>query len=508
MESKKETTLDIREIVSVARRRKWLLIVPMILVTVLALAGSFLMEKRYESSTMVLIDQTKFLSRELQALVPGQGEGEGWVAETQRQDRLNAIRNEITSSADLSRLIDELSLGTDPKVQRKAQQLNAERPDVSVQELVYRILIEDLRKDIRVDFNGQSIIQITAESSSPQKAMNIATKLAEIFKDEQFKRDLKGVRGAMNFSDEQLSIYKKNLDEAEQKRADFASTYLRDQLDEAVASDTNLRAINADIDNIKILIDDNIREQTRLRTELSNYKASQLELTFGKEYDRIRDEIYSETQRLAEYMSRYKWSDPKVLNANLSINDHARELENIVAQKVKEQFSSASADDISNLTRYFAFQTRELVLRKKMSDFQVSLSTLRNRVSRQPQYEVQMRNLENDARSAREVYEAFKSQLTGSEISQSLVRDESESKYRIIEPAAVPLTPVKPNRLKITGLGFVLGMVIGGAALFIMELMDRSFRRVEEVEDYLGVPVLAAIPKIDSLKKFGKKIHA
>lgn len=507
MNSKKEAILDIRDIGAIARRRKWLLIIPIVLVTFLAFTGSFLMEKRFESSTMVLIDQTKYLSRELQALVPGQTDAEGWVAETQRQDRLIAIRNEITSTAYLSRLIDELSLAQDPKIQRQAQQLNGQRPDVTVQELAYRILIEDLRKNIRVDFNGQSIIQITVESSSPQKAVNIATKLAEIFKDEQFKRDLKGVRGAMNFSDEQLSIYKKNLDDAEKKRADFTSTYLRDQLDEAVASDTNLRAINADIDNLKIQIEDNVREQTRLRTELISFKAAQLELSFGNEYNRISDQIFTETQRLAEFMSRYKWSDPKVLNAHLSINDHVRDLENIVTQKVKDQFSSATADELSNLTRYFTFQAREMVLRKKLNDFQVSLSTLRDRISRQPQYEVQMRNLDNDVKSAREVYEAFKNQLTGSEISQSLVRDESESKYRIIEPAAVPLTPVKPNRLKITGLGLVLGIVIGGAALFLMELLDRSFRRVEEVEEYLGVPVLAAIPKIDSLKKFSKKIH-
>jgi uncharacterized protein involved in exopolysaccharide biosynthesis len=111
-----------------------------------------------------------------------------------------------------------------------------------------------------------------------------------------------------------------------------------------------------------------------------------------------------------------------------------------------------------------------------------------------------MRNLENDVISARQIYEKFKDQLTGSEISQSLMRGEAESKYRIMEPASIPLEPVKPNRLKITILGAMLGLVIGGVAALLAELLDNSFRKIEDVEEFLRVPVLATIPSISSIK--------
>ena len=497
-ETRKETTLDIKDVLTIVRRRKWLIILPLLLVTVIAFGGSFLLEDRYQSSTMVVIDQTKFLSKQLQALIPGQEEN--LYADRQRKNLLIAIYNEIISSSYLSRMIDELNLAQDPEAVRKAQKLHRKRADIPLRDLTYRVLIDRLRKDIAVDFNGENIIQITAESSDPSQAMKIATKLAEIFKDERLKREMSGVRGALSFSDEQISIYRKNLDEAEQKKADFATEYLHNQLDESVTADTNIRAIMADIDNLKLLIDDNINDQSVVRTRLADYRKTQLTLRTDGDYDRLKMDVFAETNRLADFMSKYTWSDPKVINANLKINNLLQEWEDLIRQLVDRQFSDAEGSQRTDLRQFFILQARELMLRQKLNDFEVSLSTLRNRIARQPQFEITMRNLENEVTSARVIYEKFKDQLTGSEISQSLMRGEAESKYRIMEPASVPMVPVKPNRVKITILGLLLGIVIGGVAALLAELLDNSFRKVEEVEEYLKAPVLATIPDISSIR--------
>jgi len=497
-ERKQDTTIEIKDVLAIVRRRRWLIILPFVAVALVTLGGSFLLERRYQSSTMVVIDQTQFLSKQLQAIVPGQDDAR--QSDQQLKNFLIAIQNEIISSGYLSRLIDELRLSDDPGVIRRAQKLNARRPDVAVAALVYRILIEDLRKNIQVDFNGENIIQITAESSDPSLAMKIATKLAEIFKEERLKRELTGVRGALNFSDEQLAIYKKDLDEAEQKKAAFSTEYLRNQLDESVAADTNIRAIMADIDNIKLQIDDNIKQQAEVRTSLASYTRDQLIVKTDTDYDRLKLGIFSETERLVDFMFKYTWSDPKVINANLKISRDLQSMEKLVGDEIGRQFADATPQDRRRLTEFFVLQTRELIFRQKLNSFEVSLSTLRNRIARAPQYEIQLRNLENEVSSARQIHEKFQAQLTGSEISQSLMRGESESKYRIMEPASVPLEPVKPNHLKISILGAILGMVIGGAAAVLAELLDNSFKRIEDVEESLLAPVLATIPLISSIK--------
>ena len=497
-DSTKVTTLEIKDILAVVRRRKWLIVLPVVLVAVIAFGGSYLLEKRYQSSTMVVIDQTKFLTKQLQALVPGQEEDR--YSDAQRKSRLIAIHNEIISSSYLSRLIGELNLAVDPETIRKAQKLGGKRPDVPVRDLVYYILIQELRDNIKVDFNGENIIEITAEASDPLESMKIATKLAEIFKEERLKQDMTSVRGALDFSDEQLAVYRRNLDEAERRKADFVTSYLQNQLDESVTADTNIRTIMADVDNIKGLIDDNIKRQAELRTRLGQYKKAELELKMPKRYDDLTESVFTETERLADLMSKYTWSDPKVINASLRISSLIREMESLVEQQVDAQFSSAPAADKTALKEFFILQSREMVFRQKLNDFEVALSTLRSRIAQLPQYEIQLRNLDNEVSSARVIYEKFKDQLTGSEISQSLMRGEAESKYRIMEPASMPMEPVKPNHTKITILGVILGIIIGGVAALLAELLDNSFRKVEDVEAYLHMSVLATIPTIPSIK--------
>lgn len=63
------------------------------------------------------------------------------------------------------------------------------------------------------------------------------------------------------------------------------------------------------------------------------------------------------------------------------------------------------------------------------------------------------------------------------------------------QEANAPSFPFSPNRPLNLILGAVLGLVFGLALAFLLEFMDTSVKSIEDVERYLGVPVLAVIPK-------------
>jgi capsular exopolysaccharide synthesis family protein len=65
---------------------------------------------------------------------------------------------------------------------------------------------------------------------------------------------------------------------------------------------------------------------------------------------------------------------------------------------------------------------------------------------------------------------------------------------QVVEHAAVPRVPVKPRKKLILAGSLAAGVLLGLAATLVLWTLDSSFRTVDEIEEQLGVPVLAAVP--------------
>jgi capsular polysaccharide biosynthesis protein len=72
--------------------------------------------------------------------------------------------------------------------------------------------------------------------------------------------------------------------------------------------------------------------------------------------------------------------------------------------------------------------------------------------------------------------------------------------YVIAIPIDTPVISQKSPRPKITGAaGAILGLLVGGVIVFVLEYLESSVvRRSEELERMINAPVLASIPNIDS----------
>src|ERR671935_164806 len=86
---------------------------------------------------------------------------------------------------------------------------------------------------------------------------------------------------------------------------------------------------------------------------------------------------------------------------------------------------------------------------------------------------------------------------------QALVakRDQLDQMIALLTRNAVPVqtpdhaTQVQPRPVRNGILGLVLGIVLGVALAFLREALDTRVRSAEEIEDRLGVPLLARIPE-------------
>ncbi len=103
-----------------------------------------------------------------------------------------------------------------------------------------------------------------------------------------------------------------------------------------------------------------------------------------------------------------------------------------------------------------------------------------------------------DVRVNEQIYNMLLQRLETAKITQSLQLSKEGTKYTILDPPRVPLQPFQPNRVLVAVIGVVLGVALGIGLVFLLEFLDKSFIDVEEAKDFLGVPLLGAISKIET----------
>ncbi|HEU4963697.1 MAG TPA: Wzz/FepE/Etk N-terminal domain-containing protein [Bacilli bacterium] len=77
----------------------------------------------------------------------------------------------------------------------------------------------------------------------------------------------------------------------------------------------------------------------------------------------------------------------------------------------------------------------------------------------------------------------------------------------ILDEAKLPEhpAPVRPKPYLNMAIAFVLGLMAGVGLAFLLEFLDNTVKREEEIEELLGLPVLGVIALMDTDEKKGKK---
>ncbi len=101
--------------------------------------------------------------------------------------------------------------------------------------------------------------------------------------------------------------------------------------------------------------------------------------------------------------------------------------------------------------------------------------------------------LEQEAAANQDQYQVLIKKLKDLNISDSGL----ESGIEIIERAERPGAPIAPRRGRSLVLSGLLGFFLGLGAIFLIEYFDATLQTPDEVKNYLGLSVLATIPRME-----------
>lgn len=65
---------------------------------------------------------------------------------------------------------------------------------------------------------------------------------------------------------------------------------------------------------------------------------------------------------------------------------------------------------------------------------------------------------------------------------------------KVAEPAHVPIEPVAPRRMMSLLMGFVFSTAMALGCAFAIDRVDHSLKTPDDVEQHLGLPLLASVP--------------
>jgi succinoglycan biosynthesis transport protein ExoP len=77
---------------------------------------------------------------------------------------------------------------------------------------------------------------------------------------------------------------------------------------------------------------------------------------------------------------------------------------------------------------------------------------------------------------------------------------------QVVEPAALPTSPVSPNHVVNAGFGLVVGLAAGIGIAFLRERLSDRIRSPEEAEAYLEGPILGVVPRVPTWRRRKKPL--
>lgn len=322
------------------------------------------------------------------------------------------------------------------------------------------------------------LAKISFESKDPALAAKVANTLADVFIENDLEARYKMTKQASSWLQERLTSLKTKLDESERTLQVFrekegiidvkasAQSGAGKQMDEVMGRLVETRMKRAEAENAYSQI-----KSAGKGVDLSSLPAVIRNPVVG---DAKKQESEAE-RRLAELAQRYGVEHPKYLQAEgdlKSARDNVRRQVDTVVASVTREFEAARGT--------------ERALESVMASARGAVQNINRK-------EFELNVLDREVESNRQMYDMFMKRAKETNVSGDL----QSAVARVVDPATVPKGAVKPQKLQIIMIAFVLGLFVAVLSSLLLDRLDNTLKTTEDVESKLKQPLLTALPLLE-----------
>ena len=487
-------------------RGKWIIILSFLVVVAATAYYSFTTPPTYEAKCMVMVDQTGGMTQSLFDISPFGGKQVTMMNNQVQILKSRRLAREVVSNLLRDGFRDSLKLFYVEK--KDAEPIN-----------YFRLGVKRLQGGLTVDpIRDTDIIKINLKAGSAYEAAFLANRVATTFQelDRQFSRG--EISQVVSFLDDQLKKKEQDLRNSEEAlRAYQQSSGVFALPDETKELVTQLVDFESQLATAKTDLEANKRRLEFLKTQLGQMRAdveNGLKNISTPLISQLKQKI-AESEATLTALEIQKSKSPVQYD---QINELKRSIQVMKKQlnaEIKKLFASKTPirDSLEPywdvVQKVVDLQTENLALKAQVSELGKIVKKYTDKMDTLPDKSLKLARLERAKTLNENIYLMMKQKYEESRVTEA----GQIGKIRIIDQAMPPEFPVSPKKKMNLLLGILIGLGLGIGVVFFMEYIDNSIKTIEDVEQ-LGLPLLAAIPKIEpeneneSIFSFpGKKKH-
>ncbi|MHB8835196.1 MAG: XrtA system polysaccharide chain length determinant [Candidatus Methylomirabilia bacterium] len=455
--------------------RAWWLAGIQIVATAAGITALKVIPKQYESTTTIRMEKSQLIN----PLIRGLG------VSSEMGDRLRGIREEVLSRDYFDKIISRLALEPQNTTPLKHEEL--------VQEMMKHTEITRQREG--------DTFQVTYRGKDPKEVRDVTNLLAGIFVEDSLSNKAGEAGSAVDFLQSQLEIYRKKLEESEASLRQFTEKNVDQLPSNRAAQLSRIEQLRATLIEVQ-----NTLRQAKMQRDLLRQQAlpAGSPLPDGSAAagaplvaNPLQAQLLERETRLQRLLVDYSEAYPDVSALKAEIAGMRRELEKNPTVPATQASSARqpSVQDALSLGQLQQLEMQVGALAAREQQLAQELALYEKKVKGIPEVEQELARLERDYAVNNDIYNNFLRRLEEAKVSKELEASKKGEIFRILQAAALPLTPSRPKRLPTVLMGVAAGLGLSALLVFLLAQFDTSFQSVDDVQKSLGLKVLAGIPR-------------
>jgi uncharacterized protein involved in exopolysaccharide biosynthesis len=324
------------------------------------------------------------------------------------------------------------------------------------------------------------LVSIQFEHPDPSLATEVANALAESYVRNNLEMKVTGAREAQGWLNEQMKTLSVKVHESAAALQNFrvkaGMVGLQEQRQIAAQKIMDFNKAYLDAQGQRLGLESKLRELNQIVADKS---AALTIFTVADSLliQKLKTELAELEGQRSKLLKVYKAQHPEVLKINAQIQQTTERL------------------DAELQTMLRAVQTEYKVAKAREDTMLDKVGQLRREGQDTNAKEAEYLSLQRENETNQLLYTEVLKRLKETGITSAI----QTNNLQVVEQAAVPTGPVRPNKPRSLTVSLIMGLVFAVGAAFTLEYFDKNtVRTAMDVERRLGLPVIAIVPAFES----------